>query len=101
MKKICWLSRFSNQQSSPARVGRIAGGIGVAVLLMTACIAVAQAPAPDAQPAAAPRGYTVHQTVDLGGHIVGLSGSEAMYDTLVNQHSGPRVLGETLSLIHI
>jgi hypothetical protein len=98
MKKICWLSRFSNQQSSPARVGRIAGGIGVAVLLMTACIAVAQAPAPDAQPAAAPRGYTVHQTVDLGGHIVGLSGSEAMYDTLVNQHSGPRVLGETFEM---
>jgi hypothetical protein len=65
---------------------------------MTAGIAVAQTPAPDAQPASAPVGYTVHQTIDLGGHIVGLSGSGAMYDTLVNLQSGPRILGETFEM---
>jgi hypothetical protein len=67
---------------------------------MTASIAVAQTPAPDAQPAAttAPSGYTIHQTIDLGGHISAVSGSQAMYDTLVNLQSGPRILGETFEM---
>ena len=43
-------------------------------------------------------GYVVHNTVDLGGHIVEVSGSGAMYDTLVNIHSGPRVLGQTFTM---
>jgi hypothetical protein len=33
MKKIGWFSRLSNQQLSNAMIQRIAGGIGVAVLL--------------------------------------------------------------------
>jgi hypothetical protein len=98
MTKTGWFPRLSNQQPSPALVQRIAGGIGVAILLMTAGIAVAQAPAPDAQPASVPSGYTVHQTVDLGGHISAVSGSQAMYDTLVNVQSGPRILGETFEM---
>jgi hypothetical protein len=105
MKKIGWFSRLSNQhqQPSPARIQRIAGGIGVAILLMTGS-AVAQNPTPDAplptpeSQIAAPQGYAIHQTVDLGGHIVGLSGSGAMYSTLVNIQSGPRVLGETFEM---
>jgi len=43
-------------------------------------------------------GYVIHQTADLGGHIVGVSGSGAMYDTLVNLQSGPRILGQTFSM---
>ena len=43
-------------------------------------------------------GYIVHNTVDLGGHMVGISGSGSMYDTLVNIQSGPRVLGQTMTL---
>jgi hypothetical protein len=43
-------------------------------------------------------GFVVRQSADLGGHIVGVSGSGAMYDTLVNIHSGPRVLGQTYEL---
>ncbi len=43
-------------------------------------------------------GYTIHQTADLGGHIVEQSGSTAMYDTLVNIQSGPRALGQTLEM---
>jgi hypothetical protein len=43
-------------------------------------------------------GYTIHQTADLGGHIANINGSGAMYDTLVNIHSGPRVLGETFEM---
>jgi len=43
-------------------------------------------------------GYEVHQTAELGGHIANISGSGAMYDTLVNIHSGPRVLGQTFTM---
>ncbi|MGB7133714.1 MAG: hypothetical protein WBD46_00385, partial [Acidobacteriaceae bacterium] len=68
--------------------------------MMATGLAFAQTPAPaapDTQPVA-PNGYSIHESVDLGGHIVGLSGSGAMYDTMVNQESGPRVLGETFQL---
>jgi hypothetical protein len=41
-------------------------------------------------------GYLIHQTVDLGGRFVDSSGSGAMYDTLVNLQSGPRILSQTL-----
>jgi hypothetical protein len=98
MTKTGCFPRLSSQQPSPALVQRIAGGIGAAIFLMTASIAVAQAPAPDAQPASVPSGYTVHQSVDLGGRISGVSGSQAMYDTLVNVQSGPRILGETFEM---
>jgi hypothetical protein len=43
-------------------------------------------------------GYLVHHTAELGGHVVGKSGSGAMYDTLINIQSGPRVLGQSLTL---
>jgi hypothetical protein len=97
MKKIGCFSRLSNEQPSPATIQRIAGGIGVAILLMTAGIAVAQNPAPDAQ-MAVPDGYTSHESVDVGGHITGNTGSKAMYNTLVNMQSGPRVLGGTFEM---
>src|SRR5271154_7175069 len=43
-------------------------------------------------------GYVIHQTADLGGHIVDYSGSGAMWATLVNLQSGPRVLGQTFEM---
>jgi hypothetical protein len=43
-------------------------------------------------------GYTVHQSIDLGGRFVNTSGSPGMYDTLVNLQSGPRILGQTLDM---
>jgi len=43
-------------------------------------------------------GFIVHQSADLGGHMANLTGSGAMYNTLVNIQSGPRVLGETFTL---
>ncbi|HWH56924.1 MAG TPA: hypothetical protein VN682_04785 [Terriglobales bacterium] len=43
-------------------------------------------------------GYAVHETADLGGHIASIDGSGAMYNTLVNVHPGPRVLGQTFEL---
>ena len=77
-------------------------GMLVAMFLAAACIAVAQTPA-DPAPApgstmSIPTGYSVHESVDLGGRMAGISGSGAMYDTMVNLQSGPRVLGETFRL---
>jgi hypothetical protein len=104
MKKIGWFSRLPNQQRSSAATQRIGGGIGVSVLLAIMSSASAQNPTPTAPmptpetKISAPDGYAIHQTVDLGGRIVGLTGSAAMYDTLINLQSGPRVLGETFEL---
>jgi len=99
MKMIGWLF---NRQHIPTRSRRIAGGVGVAILLVTTGIAIAQDPAsPPAASGAqvsAPDGYVIHQSIDVGGRMNGLTGSGAMYDTLINQKSGPRVLGETFEL---
>ncbi len=94
MKKICWLSWLPD----PAKGRRTAGGVGAAILLAVASVAIAQTPAPDVQSPTAPKGYTVHETVNLGGRISSVSGSGAMYDTMVNEQSGPRVLGETFQM---
>ena len=80
---------------SPAKAKLIAGSIGV--LLMTTSAAIAQ-DAPSGTQPVAPNGYTLHESIDLGGHVVGINGSGAMYDTMVNLESGPRVLGETFEL---
>ena len=104
MKKIGWYSRLFKQQPSPAMIRPIAGGIGAAILIMMTGISSAQNPttatpfpAPETR-IGAPDGYTMHQSVDVGGRISGINGSGAMYDTLVNLQSGPRVLGETFEL---
>ena len=85
-----------------SRTDYIAAGIGFAILLTVTAVAVAQNPTPAAPSPetrmTAPNGYAMHQTVDLGGRITGLTGSGAMYDTLLNLQSGPRVLGETFEL---
>lgn len=46
-------------------------------------------------------GYVIHQTIDLGGHIASYSGNDAMYDTLVNFQSGPRILDQSLEMIAV
>jgi hypothetical protein len=97
MKKTGWFSWLSQRQPSRAFAGRVGVAVGVAILSMTTGGALAQAPAPDTQPVA-PAGYTLHESVDLGGHMTNVNGSGAMYDTLVNMDSGPRVLGETFQL---
>ena len=43
-------------------------------------------------------GYTIHQSIEFGGRVVDTSGSNAMYDTLVNIQSGPRLLGQTIDM---
>jgi hypothetical protein len=57
-----------------------------------------QAPAPSAPEEKTIGGYVTHQSVELGGHIVEQSGSGPMYDTLVNIHTGPRILTQSLTM---
>jgi len=43
-------------------------------------------------------GYLIHSSGDLGYRSTDVTGSPAMYDTLVNLQTGPRVLDQTLSM---
>ncbi|MGA9735219.1 MAG: hypothetical protein WBQ35_04505, partial [Candidatus Sulfotelmatobacter sp.] len=91
-----WISRLlSEKRSLAARC--IVGGMAAAILGLTAGTAVAQIPI-FVSHQTAPDGYTLHESIDLGGHVANIYGSGAMYDTLVNQQSGPRIMGETFEL---
>jgi hypothetical protein len=43
-------------------------------------------------------GYVVHQSVDVGYRANDITGSEQMYNTLVNLRSGPRLLDQSLTM---
>ncbi len=43
-------------------------------------------------------GYRIHSSIELGYRYNNTTGSNDMYDTLVNLHSGPRLLDQTLSM---
>ena len=92
--------RLCEQRPFTAIIQCVAGG--VAILFMTVGIAAAQNPTPaESTPAASmttPAGYSIHQSVDLGGRITNATGSQAMYDNLVNLQSGPRVQNETFEM---
>ena len=75
--------------------------MAVAMLSAAACLAIAQqtGAGPSSEPKfSTPDGYTSHHSIDLGGRIANPVGSGAMYNTLVNLRSGPRVQGETFEL---
>ena len=99
------LSGLSGLRSDISRTGlRAMAAIGLAVAVGT--MARAQQAPPQAPPQApAPAseekvigGYVTHQSLELGGHIVEQSGSGPMYNTLVNIHSGPRILSQSLTM---
>ncbi|HEX8815887.1 MAG TPA: hypothetical protein VF753_10340 [Terriglobales bacterium] len=43
-------------------------------------------------------GYVIHQSIDIGYRVSEITGSQAMYDTLVDLRTGPRFLDQTLSM---
>ena len=99
MKNIGCISGLPNEHATHARSKRTTGIVGIAALLLTAGIAAAQTNPSVNLPSGSEgeqSGYATHHTADLGGHLVGVTGSGSMYDTLVNIHSGFRVLGQTL-----
>ena len=92
-----WIPRLLSEKHSPAAARCIVGATAAAVLGLTAGTAVAQLPLTVTH-ANAPDGYTLRESIDLGGRVANIYGSGAMYDTLVNQQSGPRILGESFEL---
>jgi len=55
-----------------------------------------QSPGKDAQEGIEYGGYRIQQSIDVGGRITDTTGNPAMYDTLVNLQSGPRILDQSL-----
>ena len=92
-----WISRLLSEKHSLEAARCIVGGMAAAILVLTAGTAVAQLPI-FVSHQTAPDGYSLHESIDLGGHVANVDGSGAMYDTLVNQQSGPRILGESYDL---
>ncbi len=92
----------SKHQPPRGRSRRCALALGVAALWVMPGIAIAQGPADQMQAPSAqmsvPNGYSAHSSVDVGGRMAGLTGSRAMYDSLVNLQTGPRLLGQTFDL---
>jgi hypothetical protein len=43
-------------------------------------------------------GYVVHQSIEIGYRVVDTTGSQEMYNTLVNLRTGPRFLEQSLSM---
>ena len=85
---------------------RGSGLLGILALLLCGLISLfsakllaqtssSQNPEPDGVIGA---GYQMHSSVELGYRTNDVTGSGDMYDTLVNLHTGPRILDETLSL---
>jgi hypothetical protein len=92
-----WIFRLLSEKHSLAAARRIAGCMAAALLGLTAGTAIAQVPI-FVSNQAPPDGYMLHESIDLGGHVATIYGSDAMYDTLVNEQSGPRILGEIFDL---
>lgn len=99
MKNAIW---FSKQQPSPTVMRHCTGLIATSILVTASCITYGQNATPGTQEPdtqmSAPQGYSIHQAVDVGGRVNETVGSEAMYDSLLNLHTGPRVLDETFEM---
>jgi len=99
----CYFQR-PKQHPRGAAFRRPAVGAAVAALLLCMSAAVAQQSTSGSETltpgtqVTIPDGYTAHHSVDLGGRMSDITGSAAMYDTLVNLHSGPRVQGESFQM---
>ena len=102
MKKVgCFLGR-----PIQPLIGSAIAGVAISVFFVAPCLFAPTAAlgqnattpaAPDTQ-MSIPGGYSVHETVDLGGRLNDVVGSGAMYDSLLNTHTGPRILGETFEM---
>ena len=90
-------------RSEAGRIARSNGrairlALALATIIYTATPSSARAQAMPDSDKRVVDGYAIHQTIELGGHIVDKSGSPAMWDTLVNLESGPRILNYALNM---
>jgi len=87
-------ARISSHLSAQ-RPSLLSVSLGACALMLYLGAAAQTSPAPKE---AVHDGYAVHQSIDIGGHISDENGSLPMYDTLVNMHSGPRILQQSLEM---
>src|ERR1700754_2242700 len=90
------------------RQAMIASWLRIALILMIVVLwsfsSRAQTPgsgtsqAPAAPEAIERGGYVIHQSVEIGYRASDLTGSEQMYNSLVDQRTGPRFLEQSLSM---
>ena len=85
-----------NRSRTTGRAIRLVFALTTGILTITPVSSWAQT-APE-KPRKAEHVYAVHESVELGGHMVGRSGSGAMWNTMVNQRTGPRILSHSLTI---
>jgi len=97
----------TERSSAFARSHSNSGLASVVVVLLRAVVvffpAMLFAQSPASQAPAEPDGvtgggYQIHSSVELGYRATNVTGSNDMYDTLVNLQTGPRFLDQTLSM---
>ena len=95
------------QRACSASVRSIAVGVLLAIGMGAALSVVSGAqtasgsgtPQPPSPPEGVESGgYRIHQSIELGYRVNDTTGSGAMYNTLVNQHTGPRIFDQSLSM---
>src|SRR6516165_456405 len=83
--------------------------VRLGILVSAVSMSIAQTPPAQPAPPAPPPstsdnegkdigGYHVTQSVELGGRIADVTGSQAMYNTLVNYQTGARILEQSLTM---
>lgn len=70
--------------------------LGVALCLLPGTLHAQSVPAP-AGAGQVYNGYTVQNTLELGGRVTSISGNSNMYDTMENQQSGGRLLDQSFT----
>lgn len=98
---IRFIPRASIAFAGSVIAGALLAGVGIAAQGTGSAALNAAVPTHEASkpaPAKAEHNYSVHQSFDVGGHIANPYGSGAMYDTMVNMQSGPRILNQTLEV---
>jgi hypothetical protein len=75
-------------------------GVACGLLLLSLCPQAAQAQATqDSELDGIKYGdYNIKQSIEFGGRFTDFTGDKSAYDTFVNLHSGPRLLGSTLEM---
>jgi len=98
MSVISSISLLTNLRRTAPAISAIVFAAGI----VAGSPAIAQDDAPPPSPGDNIRfGYVIHQSADFGGHIVTQSGSDAMYDTLVNIQSGPRLIDSSYQMVAV
>ncbi len=96
-----YLSLLLNFRAGARRGLMVVTTIAISMILAIGRPAIAQDTPPPPPAGKVMNGYVVHQSTELGGHIADYSGSDAMYDTLVNIQSGPRILDNSLEMLAV